>query len=59
MPDVDTFEQRLGDALRSDADTSVPRFDPAAIARVAVLVILPIIVFLVWLLVRVSRPWLR
>ena len=37
MPDVDTFEQRLGDALRSDADTSVPRFDPAAIARVAVL----------------------
>jgi Galactose oxidase, central domain/Kelch motif len=36
MHDVDQFERRLGTALRSDADRSIARFDPATIARAAI-----------------------
>jgi N-acetylneuraminic acid mutarotase len=35
MIDFDPFERRLAVALRSDADLSVPPFDPASIARAA------------------------
>jgi Galactose oxidase, central domain/Kelch motif len=35
MIDFDPFERRLAAALRSDADLSVPPFDPASIARAA------------------------
>jgi WD40 repeat protein len=36
MSDFDQFERRLAVALRSDADLSVARFDPASIARAAI-----------------------
>ena len=36
MTDFDQFERRLAAALRSDADLSVARFEPAAIARAAI-----------------------
>jgi len=36
MHDFDRFERRLALALRSDADLSVARFDPASIARAAI-----------------------
>jgi hypothetical protein len=36
MHDFDPFERRLGAALRAEADQGLRRFDPAAIARVAV-----------------------